>query len=280
MLGWAAKLSRTCCATLASPCVSCPCLQLPFSGKLCSTTLRNPGAADVVARLHRWVTRLIALVNPLSPAAGGFGGQSTAQVSGVLAWSAGSTSLQHEFQCSGGSSGVRTSLGDKHRLIAVAPSCCGTPLPQDMCCAINTFSLAVLAVIVPLYFAYHSERQARQLFLRNWRRRTEPPAGSSGSSSTSGSEDEPAAAGGATPAALVLGRRRHQRLVQRLEQLQCDPTMAAQHEEEAVAELLRQRRPRPLHWVLAEMLLFMLLAWPLSCLLVEVAGSWMCAAGP
>ncbi len=160
-----------------------------------------------------------------------------------------------------------------------------------MCCAINTFSLAVLAVVVPLFFAYHSERQARQLFLRTWRPRAEAPGGSSGgssatsrsrslSSSTSGSEDEPAAAGGATPAALVLGRRRHQRLVQRLEQLQCDPTMAAQHEEEAVAELLRQRRPRPVQWVLAEMLLFMLLAWPLSCLLVEVAGSWMCTAGP
>lgn len=67
------------------PCTSCPCLQLPFTGKLCSTTLRNPGAADVVARLHHWATRLVALVNPLSPAAGGFGGQSSAQVSGVPA---------------------------------------------------------------------------------------------------------------------------------------------------------------------------------------------------
>lgn len=172
-------------------------------------------------------------------------------------------------------------------------------LPQDMCCAVNTFSLAVLAIIAPLYFSYHSERQARQVFLRTWRPRAEPTGGGSGSSSstpshsrsrsrsvsssmsgTSGSEDElAAAASGATPAALVLGRRRHQRLVQRLEELQCDPTMAAQHEQEAVTELLRHRRPRPVHWVLAEMLLIMLLAWPLSCLLVEVAGGWMCTVG-
>lgn len=161
-----------------------------------------------------------------------------------------------------------------------------------MCCAVNTFSVVVLAIVVPLYFAYHSERHARQLFLRTWRPREEPSAGSSGSSSSStsrsrsrsssasGSEDEPAAGGGTTSAALVvLGRRRHQRLVQRLEELQRDPTMAAQHEEEAVTELLRQQRPRPVHGVVAEMLLFVLLAWPLSCLLVEAAGSWTCAAG-
>lgn len=60
-----------------------PCPQLPFSGQLCASTLHNPGAAEVIARLHHWATRLIAFVNPLAPLGSSFGGQSSAQVSGV-----------------------------------------------------------------------------------------------------------------------------------------------------------------------------------------------------
>lgn len=163
-----------------------------------------------------------------------------------------------------------------------------------MCCAVNLFSLAVLGIIAPLFLAFHFEHQARQLFLRSWRRRHQPDdAGlgrsSSGSSSLSRSfssggsaseEEMAAAAGGATAVPpLVLGRRRHHRLVQRLEQLQCDPSLEAEREQEVVVELLRQPRPRRIQWAVAEMLFITLLAWPLSCLLVSVAGSWVCAAG-
>jgi hypothetical protein len=59
-------------------------LVLPFSGQLCAGTLRNPGAADVIARLHHWATRLIAFVNPLSLAVSSFGGQRSMQVSAEI----------------------------------------------------------------------------------------------------------------------------------------------------------------------------------------------------
>ena len=249
-----------------------PWLQLPFGGRLCRSTLSNPGAGEVIERLHGWAWSAAALLNPLSPIA---------------------TTSSPSRQVRVRGTGWRMALHAPGGALVPVPTAARTPM-QEMCCAVNLFSLAWLGIIAPLYLAFHFESQARQLFLRSWWRRHQPGdaalvSSSSGSSSLSrsissggsASEEEMAAATASATAVppLVLGRRRHRRLVQRLEELQCDPSMAAEREQEVVTELLRQRRPRAIHWVVAEMLFITLLAWPLSCLLVSVAGGWVCAAG-
>lgn len=180
--------------------------------------------------------------------------------------------------------------------------CCPSPLRllQDMCCTINAHSVVVCGIILPLYIAFHSEEQQRRHFQRAWRRRDMRLGvlgASSGSSegslslnlstpsnsslSTLGSnEDADAAVVAAAAAAplLVLGRRRHARLLQRLQRLQLDPTEAAEREQEAVVELLRRRLPRALRWVVAEAAAVSILAWPLVALAMDSGKGWLCAS--